>query len=89
MLLEAGACGIPVVASRVYGTQDAVLEGITGLVHEPGKIEDIERALSLLSSDPALRVRMGKAGRQRVEAEFRTERLVAALLDYYATALGK
>ena len=42
VLLEAGACGIPVVASRVYGTQDAVLEGITGLVHEPGNIEDIE-----------------------------------------------
>jgi glycosyltransferase involved in cell wall biosynthesis len=89
VLLEAGACGIPVVASRVYGTKDAVVEGVTGLVHEPGNIEDIERALSLLLSDPALRVRMGKAGRQRVQAEFRTERLVAALLDYYAVALSK
>ncbi len=89
VLIEAGACGVSVVASRLYGTRDAVQEGVTGLFHKAGDVHGIARALLQLASDPALRARMGAEGRRRADAEFRTERLVAALLDYYATALGK
>lgn len=83
-LIEAGACGVPVLASRLYGTQDAVIEGVTGLFHEAGNVEGLERQLSALAADPALRARMGRAGRERAESEFSQQSVVAALLDYYS-----
>jgi len=83
-LIEAGACGVPVLASRLYGTQDAVIEGVTGMFHEAGNVEDLERQLSTLAADAALRSRMGKAGRERAESEFSQQAVVAALLDYYS-----
>lgn len=86
-LLEAGACGVPVVASRIYGTRDAVVEGETGLLHEPGSASDLERCLALLAKDAALRKRLGLAGRARVAEHFRPEDLVDALVDFYVRAL--
>jgi glycosyltransferase involved in cell wall biosynthesis len=86
-LIEAGACAVPVLASRLYGTQDAVVEGVTGLFHEAGNAEDLEKQLAALAADRELRRRMGQAGRARVEAEFRQEVLVQALIDYYAHLL--
>jgi len=83
-LIEAGACGVPVVAARLYGTRDAVVEGVTGLFHEPRDVQDLERCLGTLADDPELRRRMGRAGRGRVAAQFRQETLVQALLDYYS-----
>jgi glycosyltransferase involved in cell wall biosynthesis len=86
-LIEAGACGVAVVASRLYGTQDAVVEGVTGLFHDPGNVGEIERCLRALAGDAALRERLGAAGRERVLRSFRPEELIAAFLDYYAVAL--
>ena len=83
-LIEAGACGVAVLASRLYGTQDSVVEGETGLFHEPGSAADLSRQLLRLAADRPMRERMGRAGRARAEAEFSQSRLVGALLDYYA-----
>ncbi|HEX9398068.1 MAG TPA: glycosyltransferase [Burkholderiales bacterium] len=83
-LIEAGACGLPVLASRLYGTQDAVVEGETGLLHQPGDVADIGRKLAVLSADAALRSRLGRAGRARAEADFRQDAMVQALLDFYS-----
>ena len=84
VLIEAGACGVPVLAARVYGIQDAVEEGVSGLLHTPGDARDLEAKLETLAADPALRARLGAAGRARVETHFRQEVLVQALLDYYS-----
>jgi len=83
-LIEAGACGLPVLASRLYGTQDAVVEGETGLLHEPGNVADIGAKLRMVAGDAALRRRLGEAGRARAESQFRQESVVQALLDYYS-----
>jgi glycosyltransferase involved in cell wall biosynthesis len=83
-LIEAGACGVPVLASRLYGTSDAVIEGKTGLLHVPGDAQDIRAKLDRLAADPALRARLGCAGRVRAEGEFRQELVVGALVEYYA-----
>jgi glycosyltransferase involved in cell wall biosynthesis len=83
-LIEAGACGVPVLASRIYGTRDAVLEDKTGLLHEAGDVADLREKLARLVADPELRRRLGEGGRQRAEAEFRQDRQVQALLDYYS-----
>ena len=83
-LIEAGACGLPVLAARLYGTRDAVVEGETGLLHEPGDIADLGAKLAALAADPALRRRLGEAGRARAEAHFRQDAAVQALLDFYS-----
>jgi glycosyltransferase involved in cell wall biosynthesis len=67
--LEAAAAGLPVVATRVGGLPEAVVDGRTGLLVEPDDPEGLRDALVRLLGDPALRGRMGSEGRRWVRAE--------------------
>jgi len=87
-LVEAGACGLPVIASRLYGTQDAVIDGVTGLFHAPGDCAELEQRLRTLIADPALRERLGKAGRERAVRDFQPEEIIRAFLAYYTSIVG-
>ncbi len=87
-ILEASAGALPVLASRIYGTSDAVIDGQTGLLHEAGDVDAIASGLQELSGDPQLRRRLGNAGRERVVREFNRELVERALLDYYGTILS-
>jgi lipopolysaccharide/colanic/teichoic acid biosynthesis glycosyltransferase len=84
VILEAAAAGIPTVASHICGIVDAVAEGRTGLLHEPRDVADLLARLRMLAADPALRRRLGDAAKARVERDFQTEALTAALIDLYA-----
>lgn len=66
-VLEAMAAGLPVVASRVGGLPELVVDGETGLLVSPGDPEELATALACLLDDPTLRERLGSAGRARVE----------------------
>ena len=68
--VEAMACGRPVVASRLGGLPWVVDDGVTGLLFEPGNIEDLAFQLRRLLDDPPLSKRMGEAGRMKFEREF-------------------
>jgi glycosyltransferase involved in cell wall biosynthesis len=68
--VEAMASGKPVVASRIGGLPSTVTDGLTGLLCEPGNVDDLARKLAILLDDAELRKRMGLAGRQRFEADF-------------------
>ena len=81
--LEAGAAGRPVVAARVTGSVDAVVDGVTGLLVPPRDPQALAQALASLLRDPERARAMGRAGRARVEAEFQPERLWAAKLALY------
>ena len=81
--IEAAACGLPVIASRIYGVTDAVADGETGLLHPPGDIEALERHMETLLEQPESRRRLGSAGRSRALSEFSADRVSQALLDYY------
>lgn len=81
-VLEAMAHGLPVVASDVPGNRDAVIHGNTGFLAR-SEIELLERALEL-ADNPALRRRMGSAGRKRVLAEFSREACHQRLAEIYA-----
>ena len=80
-LMEALACEVPVVASRLSGIPELVIDGETGLLVEPGGREALANAIERLSRDAVLRRQLGAAGRALVVAEFsertNAERLVA------------
>lgn len=61
---EAMASGIPVVATRIGGIPDMMIEGETGFLFDPGNIEDLRSCLETLVKDPDLRKRMGEAGHE-------------------------
>jgi glycosyltransferase involved in cell wall biosynthesis len=78
------ACGLPIVATDVGGTSEAVRDGVEGFLVPPRDAEAIATALAKLWREPELRARMGAAGRARVEAEFTVERETREWLDLYA-----
>lgn len=78
-VLEAMACGLPVVATDVGGTREAVVDGETGWLVRPGDCETIVARLRVLLSDQVLRRRMGDAARLRVERNFSLDSAVQAL----------
>ena len=68
--VEAMAAGKPVVASRAGGLSDIVEDGVTGFLVEPGNAAELADRIARLIADPVLRVKMGRAGRQRAERRF-------------------
>lgn len=70
VLLEAAACGIPVVTTNVPGCRETIMDGETGLLVPPRNSQALARAISELLANPDRRRQMGYAGRQRVEREF-------------------
>jgi phosphatidylinositol alpha-1,6-mannosyltransferase len=64
--LEAGACEVPVIGSRVGGIPDAVVEGVTGLLVDPARPEDLEAALLDLLARPDRGRSLGVAARARI-----------------------
>ncbi|AAG18698.1 LPS glycosyltransferase [Halobacterium salinarum NRC-1] len=69
-VIEAMACGLPVVASDVGGITESVVPGETGFLCRPRDIDCFSERLQQLSENPALRKQMGTAGRKRVISEY-------------------
>ncbi len=88
VILEAAACGVPALASRIYGIVDAVDERRTGLLHEPGNIDDIAAGMERLARDADLRVSMGVAARKRAETDFSPVTMMEEWRAFYRRALG-
>lgn len=84
--VEAMAAGTPVVASRIGGLGEVVLDERTGLLIEPGDAGALARALDRLLTDPDLRSRLGAAGVQRART-YSASAVLPALLDAYERAL--
>ena len=76
-VLEAMAHGIPVVASRVGGLPEAVEDGVTGYLVDPGDSGSLAAAIEELLLDVPKRRRMGEAGRVRLSEEFSLQQLIA------------
>ena len=76
VLLEAMASGKPVIATRVGGNPEAVLDGQTGFLVPPHSPRAIEAAALKLVTDPHLRRAMGAIGRKRAESHFSIETMV-------------
>ncbi len=80
VFLEAAACGVPVLAGRSGGSDEAVLDGVTGLVCDrPGDAAAVAATLLPLLADPAFARRLGHAARQRAERHLSYDQLAARL----------
>ena len=86
--LEAMACGTPVVASRVGGIPEVVVDGETGWLVPPGDPAALAEALRVSLADPTRARRMGEAGRRRVEAHFSWDRIAEHTLAVYRDAIA-
>jgi glycosyltransferase involved in cell wall biosynthesis len=88
-LIEAAACARPIVTTDTPGCRDICIDGVNGLLVQPGSIDGLEHAIRRLIDDPALRERMGSEGRRLVEERFGLERVVAQTLGLYADLLTR
>jgi sugar transferase (PEP-CTERM/EpsH1 system associated) len=86
-ILEAMATGLPVVATRVGGNPELVVDGSTGLLVPPRSPEALASALRPYLDEPALAARHGRAGRARAETYFSLDRMVAAYGNLYVRLL--
>ncbi|GAA5169778.1 glycosyltransferase family 4 protein [Viridibacterium curvum] len=86
-VLEAMACGKPVIGSRMGGIPELVQEGVTGRLFECGNVAELQACLSALMADADLRAAMGRAGRERLEQNYSLARHNSALLDTYKSLL--
>ncbi len=86
-VLEALACGVPVIAARVGGIPEQLTEE-TGVLVEPGDVKALARALDDLLRDPERRTRMAEAAAADARVRFGLERQVDAYLDLYASVTG-
>jgi colanic acid/amylovoran biosynthesis glycosyltransferase len=69
-LMEALACGVPVVTTRLSGIPELVEDGVTGLLAEPGDADDLAAALERALAEPLAAGERGVRGRAKVEREF-------------------
>jgi glycosyltransferase involved in cell wall biosynthesis len=84
---EAMAHGRPVIAGAVGGLRDLVVDGETGVLIEPGDVGALRAAIVRLLDDPARRLRMGLAARERVREHFTWPSVTDATLAAYAAIL--
>jgi glycosyltransferase involved in cell wall biosynthesis len=89
VLLEAMACRKPIVASRVTGNIDVVVDGMTGFLVPSGAPHALAEKIVLLLQDARLRQEFGQRGRERVEQAFSLESMVAQVRSVYRDVLAR
>ena len=81
--LEAMACETPVVATRVGGIKEVVVDEETGLLVPPSEPAKLAHAITRIVEDPTTGTTMGKAGRRHVLRQFTWDRIAARTLELY------
>jgi len=87
-ILESMSSGIPVVATDVGGNSEAVVHGQTGFILPPGNSDMLAETILKMIQEKDLRIRMGRAGRQRVIKRFSLDNMIRGHLDLYDQLLG-
>ena len=86
-LLEAMACGLPCVATRVSGSEDIIADGVNGLLVEPEQPAEMARALRRIIEDTELAQRLGQEGRATVVRDYQLATIVEQCLQLYRSRL--
>jgi glycosyltransferase involved in cell wall biosynthesis len=83
VILEAMAAGLPLVATRVGGAQEAVLDGVTGWLVQPNRPQELATKIVDLLNNPKRSKEWGERGKERVKKEFGIEKMVEEHLMLY------
>lgn len=86
--LEAMACKAPVIASRVGGIKEVIVDGETGILVSPDQPLELADKIRNLISNPTLRERFKEKGRQRVEEQFSWESIAQKTVNLYQQVIG-
>jgi glycosyltransferase involved in cell wall biosynthesis len=84
---ETASAGKPLLASRIGGLQDIVVDGETGLLVTPGDIDALRRALARLIGDGELRERLGAGAAAHARQHFSAQAVVPRFEEAYRTAM--
>jgi glycosyltransferase involved in cell wall biosynthesis len=87
-VLEAMACGLPVIASNIAGNEELVVPGETGLLVQPEDPYAFQNALKILLPNPKLRKQMGLASRKRVEEHYTWDQVARQYLSLVQKIIG-
>jgi glycosyltransferase involved in cell wall biosynthesis len=87
-ILEAMAAGAPVVASRVAGVPELVVDGVTGVLADPQDAGALATALDSLLRDPVRAAALGRAGRERARTHYSREAMIDGITAVYDEASG-
>lgn len=82
-LMEAMACGLPCIASRVGGVPELISHETDGILVAPKNVEQMAQNLVKLVYDPALRRKLGKNARKKIEDMFSTEKMIKQIEKTY------
>jgi glycosyltransferase involved in cell wall biosynthesis len=83
VLIEAAACGLPAIASRIYGITDALVDGETGLLFEPSDSIELRLKLATLLANTRQRKEMGRRARRNAGFRWDQQELHARLTKFY------
>ncbi len=89
VVLEAQACGTPVLATSVGGISEQIIDGQTGFLTMPEDPNDMAEKIVRLLKDESLRKSMGTAAGDHVREHFGVDRMIASYLNFYQEILGK
>lgn len=89
MLMEAMACGLPAVSTRLVGIPDLIIHEETGLLVDPHQTEELADALMRLAHDPGLADRLARAGRRHIEQTFDIRTCLQPLIHQFRLSLGQ
>jgi len=82
-ILEAMSNALPIIATRVGGVPEQIVDGITGYLVEPDDVVGMAAAIEKLASDPARREAFGRASAEKAERDFGAQAVARRLLDVY------
>jgi glycosyltransferase involved in cell wall biosynthesis len=88
VLIEAMAMQCAVISTPIGGIPEIVEDGVSGVLVPPGDAAALAQAMRMLADDPARRLALGRAARQRVEARFDIERNVRGFVALFSSSLS-
>ncbi len=89
VVLESMAAGAPTVATRVGGTPEAIIDGVTGILVEPGDSVALAKSIVTLLENPELAARLGWTARKAIEDRYSAEKMVRSTEKLYLDLLAR